>query len=218
MSAICLRVHVFVFPAASRWGREGRLGVRLPVREVPPEGEEDGQLQKAQVEVSHGAAGEDRTCSHLRSWVFSGTRTLHKCLVKCPMLEPQKAAQCYASHLAERATCLLDTGAFFYYFFYFLQKNIVQISILAALFSYLHVPLHSQSSIEDKSDDKSITTTFGVNRPTISCFFDCKTSHNSTVPSVIPRSASLSTIVRKSVSVPLCRWHPLPPALLPVPS
>lgn len=43
------------------------MGVRLPVREVPPEDEEDGQLQKAQVEVSHGAAGEDRTCSHLRS-------------------------------------------------------------------------------------------------------------------------------------------------------
>ncbi|CAB1417829.1 unnamed protein product, partial [Pleuronectes platessa] len=30
----------------------------------------------------------------------------------------------------------------------------------------------SLSSIEDKSEDKSITTTFGVNRPTISCFFD----------------------------------------------
>ncbi|KAA8582721.1 hypothetical protein FQN60_006392, partial [Etheostoma spectabile] len=30
----------------------------------------------------------------------------------------------------------------------------------------------SLSSIEDKNDDKSVTTTFGVNRPTISCFFD----------------------------------------------
>ncbi|XP_069375163.1 dysferlin isoform X7 [Paralichthys olivaceus] len=30
----------------------------------------------------------------------------------------------------------------------------------------------SLSSIEDKSEDKSVTTTFGVNRPTISCFFD----------------------------------------------
>ncbi|KAM9834419.1 dysferlin isoform 4-T4 [Syngnathus typhle] len=30
----------------------------------------------------------------------------------------------------------------------------------------------SLSSIEDKHDDKSVTTTFGVNRPTISCFFD----------------------------------------------
>ena len=29
-----------------------------------------------------------------------------------------------------------------------------------------------QSSIEDKNDDKSVTTTFGVTRPTISCFFD----------------------------------------------
>lgn len=36
---------------------------------------------------------------------------------------------------------------------------------------------HPQSSIEDKSEDKSVTTTFGVNRPTISCFFDCKTPH-----------------------------------------
>ncbi|KAM3857522.1 LOW QUALITY PROTEIN: dysferlin [Diretmus argenteus] len=30
----------------------------------------------------------------------------------------------------------------------------------------------SLSSIEDKNDDKTVTTTFGVNRPTISCFFD----------------------------------------------
>uniref|UniRef100_UPI003AB023C6 dysferlin-like n=1 Tax=Centroberyx gerrardi TaxID=166262 RepID=UPI003AB023C6 len=30
----------------------------------------------------------------------------------------------------------------------------------------------SLSSIEDKNDDKSVTTTFGVNRPTISCYFD----------------------------------------------
>ncbi|XP_075884185.1 dysferlin isoform X1 [Nelusetta ayraudi] len=36
----------------------------------------------------------------------------------------------------------------------------------------------SLGSIEDKSDDKSITTTFGVNRPTISCFFDCGTRYH----------------------------------------
>ncbi|XP_052416118.1 dysferlin isoform X9 [Carassius gibelio] len=30
----------------------------------------------------------------------------------------------------------------------------------------------SLSSVDEKSDDKSVTTTFGVNRPTISCFFD----------------------------------------------
>uniref|UniRef100_A0A3Q2PPJ6 Dysferlin, limb girdle muscular dystrophy 2B (autosomal recessive) n=1 Tax=Fundulus heteroclitus TaxID=8078 RepID=A0A3Q2PPJ6_FUNHE len=34
----------------------------------------------------------------------------------------------------------------------------------------------SLSSIEDKHDDKSVTTTFGVNRPTISCFFDRRTA------------------------------------------
>lgn len=33
-------------------------------------------------------------------------------------------------------------------------------------------PTLPQSSIEDKNDDKSVTTTFGVTRPTISCFFD----------------------------------------------
>ncbi|XP_036072466.1 dysferlin isoform X2 [Oryzias melastigma] len=36
----------------------------------------------------------------------------------------------------------------------------------------------SLSSIEDKHDDKSVTTTFGVNRPTISCFFDCGTRYH----------------------------------------
>ncbi|XP_035461103.2 dysferlin isoform X4 [Scophthalmus maximus] len=36
----------------------------------------------------------------------------------------------------------------------------------------------SLSSIEDKSDDRSVTTTFGVNRPTISCFFDCGTRYH----------------------------------------
>uniref|UniRef100_A0A3B5B1U0 Dysferlin, limb girdle muscular dystrophy 2B (autosomal recessive) n=1 Tax=Stegastes partitus TaxID=144197 RepID=A0A3B5B1U0_9TELE len=35
-----------------------------------------------------------------------------------------------------------------------------------------------QSSIEDKNDDKSVTTTFGVNRPTISCFFDRGTRYH----------------------------------------
>ncbi|XP_059384655.1 dysferlin-like isoform X7 [Carassius carassius] len=30
----------------------------------------------------------------------------------------------------------------------------------------------SLSSVDEKNDDKSVTTTFGVNRPTISCFFD----------------------------------------------
>ncbi|KAM4611912.1 LOW QUALITY PROTEIN: dysferlin [Polymixia lowei] len=36
----------------------------------------------------------------------------------------------------------------------------------------------SLSSIEDKNDDKSVTTTFGVNRPTISCFFDSGTRYH----------------------------------------
>ncbi|XP_077444466.1 dysferlin [Stigmatopora argus] len=36
----------------------------------------------------------------------------------------------------------------------------------------------SLSSIEDKHEDKSITTTFGVNRPTISCFFDRGTRYH----------------------------------------
>uniref|UniRef100_A0A8C3ACN5 Dysferlin, limb girdle muscular dystrophy 2B (autosomal recessive) n=1 Tax=Cyclopterus lumpus TaxID=8103 RepID=A0A8C3ACN5_CYCLU len=36
----------------------------------------------------------------------------------------------------------------------------------------------SLSSIEDKNEDKSITTTFGVNRPTISCFFDRGTRYH----------------------------------------
>ncbi|XP_047438026.1 dysferlin isoform X1 [Mugil cephalus] len=36
----------------------------------------------------------------------------------------------------------------------------------------------SLSSIEDKNDDKSVTTTFGVNRPTISCFFDRGTRYH----------------------------------------
>uniref|UniRef100_A0A672IY18 Dysferlin, limb girdle muscular dystrophy 2B (autosomal recessive) n=1 Tax=Salarias fasciatus TaxID=181472 RepID=A0A672IY18_SALFA len=36
----------------------------------------------------------------------------------------------------------------------------------------------SLSSIEDRSDDKSVTTTFGVNRPTISCFFDRGTRYH----------------------------------------
>ncbi|XP_036002550.1 dysferlin isoform X5 [Fundulus heteroclitus] len=36
----------------------------------------------------------------------------------------------------------------------------------------------SLSSIEDKHDDKSVTTTFGVNRPTISCFFDRGTRYH----------------------------------------
>ncbi|XP_034020743.1 dysferlin isoform X3 [Thalassophryne amazonica] len=36
----------------------------------------------------------------------------------------------------------------------------------------------SLSSIEDKNDDKSVTTTFGVNRPTISCIFDRGTRYH----------------------------------------
>ncbi|XP_029931461.1 dysferlin isoform X2 [Myripristis murdjan] len=36
----------------------------------------------------------------------------------------------------------------------------------------------SLSSIEDRNDDKSVTTTFGVNRPTISCFFDTGTRYH----------------------------------------
>lgn len=49
------------------------MGVRLVVRmELPPEAPENGQLQEAQVEVPHGAAGEDWTGGHLCSGVFSG--------------------------------------------------------------------------------------------------------------------------------------------------
>lgn len=56
---------MFVFTAASRRGGEGGLGVRLAFwLEVPPQAQEDGQLQEAQVEAPHGAAGEDRTGSH----------------------------------------------------------------------------------------------------------------------------------------------------------
>ncbi|XP_072315466.1 dysferlin isoform X3 [Eucyclogobius newberryi] len=36
----------------------------------------------------------------------------------------------------------------------------------------------SLGSVEDRSEDKSITTTFGVNRPTISCFFDRGTRYH----------------------------------------
>ncbi|XP_077954184.1 dysferlin isoform X12 [Gasterosteus aculeatus] len=36
----------------------------------------------------------------------------------------------------------------------------------------------SLSTIEDRNEDKSVTTTFGVNRPTISCFFDCGTRYH----------------------------------------
>uniref|UniRef100_H3D0Y8 Dysferlin, limb girdle muscular dystrophy 2B (autosomal recessive) n=1 Tax=Tetraodon nigroviridis TaxID=99883 RepID=H3D0Y8_TETNG len=36
----------------------------------------------------------------------------------------------------------------------------------------------SLSNIEDKNDDKSVTTTFGVTRPTISCFFDRGTRYH----------------------------------------
>ena len=67
-----------VFAAASRRGRAGRLGVCLAVRvEVPLEAEEDGQLQETQMEVPHGAVGEDGTCSHLCPRVFSGETTRH---------------------------------------------------------------------------------------------------------------------------------------------
>ncbi|XP_072574725.1 dysferlin isoform X12 [Paramormyrops kingsleyae] len=34
------------------------------------------------------------------------------------------------------------------------------------------------SVTEDKNDDKSVTTAFGVNRPTISCFFECGTRYH----------------------------------------
>lgn len=52
--------------------------------------------------------------------------------------------------------------------------SIVYIFISIFLLPTFH--LLQQSSIEDKHDDKSVTTTFGVNRPTISCFFDRKTA------------------------------------------
>lgn len=62
-----------VFTAASGRGREGGLGVRFTVRlEVPSEAEKDGQFQETQVEVPHGAAGEDGAVCHLCSGVFSG--------------------------------------------------------------------------------------------------------------------------------------------------
>lgn len=65
-----------VLAAASGRLGQGRLGVRIPVRlEVPSEAAEDGQLQEAQVEVPHGAAGEDRTGGYLCSGVFSGEST-----------------------------------------------------------------------------------------------------------------------------------------------
>lgn len=57
---------MFVFTAASGRGGEGGLGVRFSLwLEVPPEAQEDGQFQETQVEAPHGAAGEDRTGSHL---------------------------------------------------------------------------------------------------------------------------------------------------------
>ncbi|XP_039996404.1 LOW QUALITY PROTEIN: dysferlin [Xiphias gladius] len=36
----------------------------------------------------------------------------------------------------------------------------------------------SLSGVEDRNEDKSVTTTFGVNRPTISCFFDSGTRYH----------------------------------------
>lgn len=57
-----------------------------------------------------------------------------------------------------------------------------------------------QSSIEDKNDDKSVTTTFGVNRPTISCFFDSKTTHFFNSYLLLP---SLYTLPPSSSTSPL---------------
>uniref|UniRef100_A0A671VAC8 Dysferlin, limb girdle muscular dystrophy 2B (autosomal recessive) n=1 Tax=Sparus aurata TaxID=8175 RepID=A0A671VAC8_SPAAU len=47
----------------------------------------------------------------------------------------------------------------------------------AAIFA-LECSLVRGRDIEDKNDDKTVTTTFGVNRPTISCFFDRGTRYH----------------------------------------
>lgn len=79
-----------MFTAASGRDREGGLGVRFAVwLEVPPEAEEDGQFQEAQVEVPHGAAGEDRAGCHLCSGVFSGEEE-----IKEPPLDSSHLSPC----------------------------------------------------------------------------------------------------------------------------
>uniref|UniRef100_A0A671V8M9 Dysferlin, limb girdle muscular dystrophy 2B (autosomal recessive) n=1 Tax=Sparus aurata TaxID=8175 RepID=A0A671V8M9_SPAAU len=48
----------------------------------------------------------------------------------------------------------------------------------AAIFALECSLVRGRDSIEDKNDDKTVTTTFGVNRPTISCFFDRGTRYH----------------------------------------
>ncbi|KAF7648744.1 hypothetical protein LDENG_00152490 [Lucifuga dentata] len=95
--------------------------------QVPPEAQEDGQLQETQVEVF--------------GWKFH--------------LKPRKTDSFRRRRWRCRMEPLEKTGP-------------------AAIFA-LECSL---SSIEDKNDDKSVTTTFGVNRPTISCFFDRGTRYH----------------------------------------
>lgn len=65
---------------------------------------------------------------------------------------------------------------------------------------------------EDSNDDNSVTTTFGVNRPTISCFFDSK--HNFVLISLLRSQRLFET---KNSFLSALRWRSLSPALLPVP-
>ncbi|KAL4660943.1 dysferlin [Arapaima gigas] len=48
----------------------------------------------------------------------------------------------------------------------------------AAIFALECSLVSSWGVTDDKNDDKSVTATFGVNRPTISCFFDCGTRYH----------------------------------------
>lgn len=60
-----------------------------------------------------------------------------------------------------------------------------------------------QSSIEDKNDDKSVTTTFGVTRPTISCFFD----RESVILECFPTFAVNARTTTVCVSLGGTRYH-----------
>lgn len=66
----------------------------------------------------------------------------------------------------------------FEYTFYSSFKPELPVVFFESVTFIFHFLLLPQSSIEDKNDDKSVTTTFGVNRPTISCFFDRKSAHD----------------------------------------
>lgn len=64
--------------------------------------------------------------------------------------------------------------------------------------------LPPQSSIEDKNEDKSVTTTFGVNRPTISCFFECKAASFSLPFFPVPVFVCIMMCVHICVCVCIC--------------